>query len=53
MEESAKKLELIDQAIQKLLAEKRNQETSCDDSLLPDDSDQLLSKLLSEVKTSL
>ncbi|KAI5600857.1 hypothetical protein POPTR_001G057700v4 [Populus trichocarpa] len=39
MEESAKKLELIDQAIKKLLAEKRNKETSCDDGLLPDDRD--------------
>ncbi|XP_061959803.1 uncharacterized protein LOC133680817 isoform X2 [Populus nigra] len=51
MEESAKKLELIDQAIKKLLAEKRNKETSCDDGLLPDDSDQLLSKLLSELES--
>uniref|UniRef100_B9GML9 Uncharacterized protein n=1 Tax=Populus trichocarpa TaxID=3694 RepID=B9GML9_POPTR len=52
MEESAKKLELIDQAIKKLLAEKRNKETSCDDGLLPDDSDQLLSKLLSELSSA-
>uniref|UniRef100_A0A6N2M4Z1 CG-1 domain-containing protein n=1 Tax=Salix viminalis TaxID=40686 RepID=A0A6N2M4Z1_SALVM len=50
MEESAKNLELVDQAI-KLLAEKRNKETSCDDDLLPDDSDQLLSKLLSELES--
>ncbi|KAJ6713729.1 F17L21.9 [Salix viminalis] len=50
MEESAKNLELVDQAI-KLLAEKRNKETSCDDDLLPDDSDQLLSRLLSELES--
>ncbi|KAJ6961828.1 hypothetical protein NC652_000704 [Populus alba x Populus x berolinensis] len=48
MEEVAKNVELVDPAIKKLLAEKRNKETSCDDGLLPDDSDQLLSKLLSE-----
>lgn len=50
MEESAKNLELVDQAI-KLLEEKRNKETSCDDDLLPDDSDQLLSKLLTELES--
>lgn len=48
--EPAKNLELIDQAIKKLLAEKRNKESSGDDGFLQDDNDQLLlSKLLSEV----
>ncbi|KAF9686175.1 hypothetical protein SADUNF_Sadunf03G0131200 [Salix dunnii] len=50
--EPAKNLELIDQAIKKLLAEKRNKETSGDDGFLQDDSDQLLlSKLLSELES--
>ncbi|KAJ6326288.1 hypothetical protein OIU76_003654 [Salix suchowensis] len=50
--EPAKNLDLIDQAIKKLLAEKRNKETSGDDGFLQDDSDQLLlSKLLSELES--
>ncbi|CAK7336149.1 unnamed protein product [Dovyalis caffra] len=52
MEESAKNLELIDQAIKKLLAEKRNKGTSGGGGLLQDDHDQLLlSKLLSELES--
>lgn len=51
--ESSTKLELIDQAIQKLLAEKRNKEAS-GDLLFHDDNDQiLLSRLLSDVYISL
>ncbi|KAJ6326297.1 hypothetical protein OIU78_013409 [Salix suchowensis] len=50
--EPAKNLDIIDQAIKKLLAEKRNKETSGDDGFLQDDSDQLLlSKLLSELES--
>uniref|UniRef100_A0A6M2F9T2 Uncharacterized protein n=1 Tax=Populus davidiana TaxID=266767 RepID=A0A6M2F9T2_9ROSI len=50
--EPAKNLELIDQAIKKLLAEKRNKESSGDDGFLQDDNDQLLlSKLLSELES--